>query len=245
MRYWGANIKLAIMPRGVYIRTQEARANISAAHKGKSPWNKGIKTNAVPWNKGGRLSEETKNKISESVKSSEKFKLYIESLPKITDDEKKERQKKYKESNKYLVAIWKHRDYERNKESYKMRARKHYIKHREEKLAYAKQYQKDNPDKVRATKYKREKLKGDKYVVTDRDIRRQRDIQKGLCFWCGDRIQKYHIDHVMPLSKGGSHSIGNIVISCPTCNIKKNNRLPIDFIKSKGSAEKNELLKNN
>lgn len=40
---------------------------------------------------------------------------------------------------------------------------------------------------------------------------------------------QYLIDHVIPLSKGGNHSCGNIVISCKHCNEMKNNKLPIEF----------------
>ena len=36
-----------------------------------------------------------------------------------------------------------------------------------------------------------------------------------------------HLDHYMPLSKGGAHSISNVVWSCAACNLTKNNKLPI------------------
>lgn len=32
------------------------------------------------------------------------------------------------------------------------------------------------------------------------------------------------IDHVQPLSRGGSNDISNAVLCCPTCNHKKGNR---------------------
>lgn len=34
-----------------------------------------------------------------------------------------------------------------------------------------------------------------------------------------------HLDHIKPLSKGGTHSITNVVWSCATCNLKKSNKL--------------------
>lgn len=51
---------------------------------------------------------------------------------------------------------------------------------------------------------------------------------KHRCYWCGKRIKdgKYHVDHVMPLSKGGSDGIENLVIACPTCNMSKGTKLP-------------------
>lgn len=46
------------------------------------------------------------------------------------------------------------------------------------------------------------------------------------CFWCKKRVsaKKAHADHISPLSKGGSHSIGNLCISCAECNLKKHAR---------------------
>lgn len=47
------------------------------------------------------------------------------------------------------------------------------------------------------------------------------------CFYCGEIINSKtaHIDHVVPLSKGGSHSVDNFCISCPSCNLSKNDKL--------------------
>ena len=52
--------------------SEEAKAKLSKSLKGKTPWNKGIKTNHTPWNKGTvgvvKFSDETKRKISEANK---------------------------------------------------------------------------------------------------------------------------------------------------------------------------------
>lgn len=52
--------------------SDEAKRKLSEALKGKTPWNKGIKTNLNPWNKGTvglvRFSDDTKRKISEANK---------------------------------------------------------------------------------------------------------------------------------------------------------------------------------
>lgn len=48
------------------------------------------------------------------------------------------------------------------------------------------------------------------------------------CYWCGKRFptKKCHTDHVIPLSKGGPHSLSNLVVSCSTCNLRKNAKDP-------------------
>ena len=46
------------------------------------------------------------------------------------------------------------------------------------------------------------------------------------CFYCKIELSSFHVDHYIPISKGGRHTISNLVISCPKCNLKKGNKLP-------------------
>lgn len=64
---------------------------------------------------------------------------------------------------------------------------------------------------------------------TDRDIRRLLNRYNRCCAWCGVPLEEWHLDHVIPLSRGGVHSIGNLVPSCPPCNQRKQALLPIEF----------------
>lgn len=45
------------------------------------------------------------------------------------------------------------------------------------------------------------------------------------CRWCGIKCHKIHIDHIVPLTKGGSNHVRNLTVSCSFCNISKGNRL--------------------
>lgn len=48
----------------------------------------------------------------------------------------------------------------------------------------------------------------------------------GRCFYCGVGINnEYHVDHYIPLSRGGNNKKENLRISCPTCNYRKGSRL--------------------
>ena len=54
--------------------------------------------------------------------------------------------------------------------------------------------------------------------------------QSGLCFWCGCDIRsEYHVDHFIPLVKGGSNLPANIVLACPTCNTSRGSKMPDEF----------------
>jgi len=104
--------------------------------------------------------------------------------------------------------------------------------HREERAIYQKTWQKNNPDKCRARDHRRRARKlaagGN---LTEADIQRQGDCQRWRCWWCGEDCKEInHIDHLVPLAKGGHNRPSNIVISCPTCNLKKHDKMPHEFI---------------
>jgi 5-methylcytosine-specific restriction endonuclease McrA len=62
---------------------------------------------------------------------------------------------------------------------------------------------------------------------TKANIRRQFQFQKGLCFWCSRELTGvYHVDHILPLNRGGSNWPANICITCVHCNTSKSDRLP-------------------
>jgi 5-methylcytosine-specific restriction endonuclease McrA len=63
-------------------------------------------------------------------------------------------------------------------------------------------------------------------------IRRAQTDKRGrlICWWCSRPIHgNYHIDHRIPLTRGGSNDPGNLVISCPTCNLRKHDKLPQEW----------------
>jgi 5-methylcytosine-specific restriction endonuclease McrA len=57
-----------------------------------------------------------------------------------------------------------------------------------------------------------------------------KENQNNKCVFCNTILEKYHIDHILPLSRGGLHTIGNIQILCESCNLRKSNRTDEEFI---------------
>lgn len=84
-----------------------------------------------------------------------------------------------------------------------------------------------------------------------RDILRK-EFEENTCFYCGKKLQRIvHVDHFIPWSFVKDDKIWNFVLSCPTCNIKKNNRVPsIRYLKiieernNKIQHTSNEIVKN-
>jgi 5-methylcytosine-specific restriction endonuclease McrA len=86
--------------------------------------------------------------------------------------------------------------------------------------------------------------------VSDEDIRRERakarELRKtrwwqqktsaGTCHYCGRKvgIKNLTMDHVIPLSRGGRSTKGNLVPCCKQCNTAKQSDLPVDLEKLRG-----------
>lgn len=67
------------------------------------------------------------------------------------------------------------------------------------------------------------------------DILKILESQSYLCTYChADLTVAYHIDHIMPLSLGGSNWPSNLQCTCPPCNLSKGSKHPLDFAKEKG-----------
>ena len=66
-------------------------------------------------------------------------------------------------------------------------------------------------------------------------IEKLMNLQHGKCACCGELLyDDFHVDHIIPLSLGGTNTDDNIQLLKSTCNLKKRNMHPIDFMQSKG-----------
>jgi 5-methylcytosine-specific restriction endonuclease McrA len=66
---------------------------------------------------------------------------------------------------------------------------------------------------------------------TANDIRLLLKTQLHKCWWCGAKLKgrEYHVDHRIPLVRGGSNDAANLCISCPKCNLSKGSKLPQEW----------------
>jgi 5-methylcytosine-specific restriction endonuclease McrA len=62
-------------------------------------------------------------------------------------------------------------------------------------------------------------------VVTAEDWIAILQQHKHRCFYCKTRRLKLTMDHVIPLSRGGTHTKENIVPACQPCNSKKSAKI--------------------
>lgn len=161
-----------------------------------------------------------------------------------------EKNKKYYEENKEYILNKTKKHKENNRDKVLEAKRNSYYRHRESKLEKAKQYYDINKEKIR--EYKKEYRQKQENKPLFRNARHRRRarlkdsdvtpsqiralVKKSKnCYWCNVKLNKnYHIDHYTPISKGGKHTISNLVVSCPKCNLQKNAKDPFEFAQERG-----------
>ncbi len=84
---------------------------------------------------------------------------------------------------------------------------------------------KKNPDAPRAKMARRRAASGS---YTQKDISDLLRLQRRKCAYCKTKLTtKYHVDHITPLSRGGTNDRQNLQITCVKCNLGKGARDPI------------------
>lgn len=74
-----------------------------------------------------------------------------------------------------------------------------------------------------------------------------KEFEENTCFYCGRKLQrKIHVDHFIPWSFVKDDKIWNFVLSCPSCNIKKKDKVaPFEYIIRVENRNKHLILENN
>lgn len=94
-------------------------------------------------------------------------------------------------------------------------------------------YRRENPEKVREYSMRRKSRKFGR--LPKGTISRLLKLQSNKCVICRCSLGAgYHMDHIMPLAKGGKHEAENIQILCPTCNVRKSDKDPIAYMQERG-----------
>lgn len=115
--------------------------------------------------------------------------------------------------------------YARIKEKAKAQAKEYREKNYERRLEIERASRARNKEKNRPAKNARQSIRNKilaekKFVILPKELRR---IYNSPCLMCGS-TENQSLDHIIPLSRGGRHSVGNITTLCLECNIKKRAR---------------------
>jgi|SRR5262245_3481984 len=140
------------------------------------------------------------------------------------------------------------RYYQANKERIISRVTQYEQTHKEDKHARQRKYEQAHKKEIAAYKSRYNRTEQGRMVSNAR-VNRRRSLrkaapgsytpeqfaeqvkrQKNKCYWCGKKLTEIHADHIVPLSRpGATNYIDNIVAACPTCNMKRNNKLPHEW----------------
>lgn len=146
-------------------------------------------------------------------KDREKWRKYSRDWAENHKEKELDRYKKYRERNRETI---------REKSRIRMANKRN--KDKEGSLKYTRDYRRRNPEKAafwdRMKKYKRRAaMRGDSIKLSEwNELKARYDHS---CVYCLQKTNKLTMDHVIPLSKGGKHSIENIVPACGSCNSSK------------------------
>lgn len=139
----------------------------------------------------------------------------------------------YRKKNRASRAAAQKEYYAANREYYSRYNREYRERTLENTRAYQAGYYAENSEafKVRARIRKGVVRSSERaFLVTTRDMKRILDSSGGKCTYCHVYLSgTVHFDHVMPLSRNGNHSVGNLVPACPACNLSKSSKTVMEW----------------
>ena len=142
-----------------------------------------------------------------------------------------ERQRRYRERNADKVRESQQRWLANNRERRREIVRNHYQRNSSSEKARALAWRAKNPEAWRrianAAEERRRAAKAGAgiFAILPKELRR---LYAQPCAECGS-TDKPTLDHIVPLSRGGRHSVGNLQTLCAPCNYSKNSKLTIEW----------------
>jgi len=167
-------------------------------------------------------------------------------------DEIRTRQREYNKSNPEVgrdsTRRWRDRNrdvaraanrqwYKNNPEKARELKRRRYAKKSEIILEQGRRWRRENPEAMRVLYNRRRALEVNAPGQhTPADLKDMLNAQNHRCANCDTDLRKtkMHLDHITPLSRGGSNSKENLQWLCALCNIRKKDKDPIQFAREQG-----------
>jgi len=101
---------------------------------------------------------------------------------------------------------------------------------------YRKRWEEKYPDKFyEVQRNSRSRRRGAEGKHTKKDVNQIYKLQFGKCINCKKKMgNTFHVDHIIPISRGGSNYAKNLQILCPKCNLNKHAKDPIIWANENG-----------
>lgn len=154
-------------------------------------------------------------------RNKEKIQVYFRTRYQLTRDAWLQKNKRWQAANRGRIQVYGKMRYRRMRQWFADYQRARYAAFPEKFAA--------------ANRRRRARLRNAAGSHTAEQIKALHLYQKGRCPVCRSSLKHgYHVDHVNPLSKGGSDDISNIQLLCPPCNLNKSAKDPIEFMRERG-----------
>lgn len=117
---------------------------------------------------------------------------------------------------------------------------KYYVNNYEKVQAKTLAWQRANPEKLSNYYHSRraKKLNNGVFFISSKEMNK---LYKKPCVYCG-KTDDITVDHVIPITRGGRHSIGNLVPACGSCNYSKNAKTITEWKMAKRRAAREPTL---
>jgi hypothetical protein len=140
----------------------------------------------------------------------------------------------WKQRNPEKVKAQKAAWYERHKEVIAGKQAERYRNNPEPKDERTKAWKDANPLLMRLHgQNRRSRIAGDK--LSQGIVDQLWALQRGKCACCKQPLgSDFHLDHVLPLARGGTNTDDNVQLLRSLCNRQKHAKHPIDFMQSRG-----------
>jgi 5-methylcytosine-specific restriction endonuclease McrA len=121
-----------------------------------------------------------------------------------------------------------------NKTRIRAQRREYLTVNTEKNAERVRRWRENNKEAQRAIEYRRGKrLREEGRKLPKRELLEMYRDQGGLCAYCEKPLEEsYEMDHMTPLSRGGTTDWTNIALSCQSCNARKATRTPAEFWES-------------
>lgn len=130
-----------------------------------------------------------------------------------------------KEAKQASNKAWKEANIERSRELDRLSYYRHIEKRRESALHRAM----SDPDRNTKSRNNRAKRALSIGFHTSEEVDWLLESQGNCCYYCGVRLVKYHVDHMLPLGRGGTNFAENLCCACPSCNMSKGAKTSLEF----------------
>lgn len=157
----------------------------------------------------------------------------------------------YRLANKEKIKSASAARHKANPEKSRAHCAAYHAAHTEARKVYNAAYRAANPEreKARFAAYRIANIDADRIKSQNRRARRKLNggilskglaaklfkLQRGKCPCCGLMLgSDYHLDHIIPLARGGANEDVNMQLLRSTCNLQKGAKSPIAFMQSRG-----------